>query len=190
MFAMPGRSVLRIQFPRRGPAAKAHCKHVAAARNAVWTRTPEVSIVSVAVMMAIAMAMSRHLTAMRCVTQQHVHRACSTISSSCRTKRKDFCAQPQPAIHLCLEDWRGAPGAESLAGDQADTSILPMRAFAQKARERQARIVNAKAVQVEFIIDGDLPAAQLAPYALRHAGTTELLAFTETRRIFEYAIRH
>ena len=105
------------------------------------------------------MVMSSNLTATRCVTQQYVHRACSTISSNCRTKRKDFCAQPQPAIHLCLEDWRGAPGAESLAGDQAYTSILPMRAFAQKVRERQARIVNAKAVQVEFIIDGDLPPA-------------------------------
>ncbi len=165
MFTMPGRIVPRIQFPRRGPAAKADCKHVAAARNAVWTRTPHISIVTVAVavmmaiVMAIVMAMSANLTAMRCVTQQHVHRACSTISSSCRTKRKDFRAQPQPAIHLCLEDWRGAPGAESLAGDQAYTSILTMRAFAQKARERQARIVNAKAVQVEFIIDGDLAPA-------------------------------
>ena len=159
MFAMPGWIALRIQFPRWGLAAKADCEHVATARNAVWMRTPQVSIVSVAVTMAIAMAMSSNLTATRCVTQQHVHRACSTISSSCRTKRKDFCAQPQPAIHLCLEDWRGAPGAESLAGDQAYTSILPMRAFAQKVRERQARIVNTKAVQVEFIIDGDLPPA-------------------------------
>ena len=127
---------------------------------------------------------------MRGVAQQHVHRTCSTISSSCRTKSKHFGAQPQPAIHLRLENGCAALRAKPLAGDHAHTPILSLCTLGQKTRKRHTRRIDAVAVQIDFIIDTALTTAELTPRAWRHTGSAELLTFGKTRGIIQHAIGH